>query len=298
MATLCLGEALVDLVCERPVSTLAEADGFVPHFGGATANVAVAAARAGAAVQLAGGTGDDALGGWLRDRLAAHGVGLEWFELVPGTATPLALVWTDVAGEPSYQLYAEALGATVTAIAPRLDDAVASCDALFFGTNSMASDGEREVTMAARARALELGRPVIFDPNVRMHRWADRRTAAEVANGCIAGALLARMNRFEAELLTGEADPERAAGVLVGAGARCVVITLGADGALLRGEVEADAAGVPARVRSTVGAGDAFTGVLLAALSAGGFDPAVLPGALAVAAAAGAAATEHWGAGA
>lgn len=298
MAILCLGEALVDLVCERPVASLAEADGFVPHFGGATANVAVAAARAGAAVQLAGGAGDDALGGWLRDRLTADGVGLEWFELVAGTATPLALVWVDAAGEPSYQLYAEAIGATVTALAPRLDDAVMSCDALFFGTNSMASDAEREVTMAARDRALDLGRPILFDPNVRMHRWPDGPAAAEAANACIEGALLARMNSVEAELLTGEADPERAAGALVAAGARCVVVTLGADGALLRGEVEADAAGVDARVRSTVGAGDAFTGVLLAALAAGGFDPAVLPDALAVAARAGAAATEHWGAGA
>jgi sugar/nucleoside kinase (ribokinase family) len=41
MPTLCLGEALVDLMCERPVSGLAQADAFVPHFGGAVANVAV-----------------------------------------------------------------------------------------------------------------------------------------------------------------------------------------------------------------------------------------------------------------
>src|SRR5213078_4634315 len=39
MRTLCLGEALVDLIAERR-------DAFVPHFGGATANIAVRAARA------------------------------------------------------------------------------------------------------------------------------------------------------------------------------------------------------------------------------------------------------------
>ena len=44
--TLCLGEALVDLICEQPRrGRLAEADAFVPHFGGAVANVAMVAAR-------------------------------------------------------------------------------------------------------------------------------------------------------------------------------------------------------------------------------------------------------------
>ena len=38
----CLGEALIDLICERPAASLAEADSFRPHFGGALANVAIA----------------------------------------------------------------------------------------------------------------------------------------------------------------------------------------------------------------------------------------------------------------
>ena len=47
VSTLCLGDALVDLICERPVADAAEADAFVPRFGGAVANVAVVAARCG-----------------------------------------------------------------------------------------------------------------------------------------------------------------------------------------------------------------------------------------------------------
>src|SRR3954466_8362898 len=37
--TLCVGEALGDLVCERPVASISEADSFTPRFGGAIANV-------------------------------------------------------------------------------------------------------------------------------------------------------------------------------------------------------------------------------------------------------------------
>ena len=92
MRTLCLGEALVDLICERPIQRLAEAESFVPHFGGAVANVAVVAARAGARVALAGGAGDDAWGRWLRDRLEDEGVDLSLFELIEGRQTPLAVV--------------------------------------------------------------------------------------------------------------------------------------------------------------------------------------------------------------
>jgi sugar/nucleoside kinase (ribokinase family) len=296
MRTLCLGEALVDLVCESPAASLAEAPAFVPHFGGATANVAVGAARAGAAVELAGGVGDDPWGAWLMARLRGAGVGLEWFAAVPGTQTPVAFVVSDAAGEPSFQLYAESLGATLAAAAERLPDAVDACGGLFFGSNTLAGRRERDLTMAARERALAAGTPVVFDPNVRAHRWRGPAEARAACAACLPGLALARMNLAEAELLTGEAEPERAASALLRAGARTAVVTLGAGGAILRGEAAADAAGVPANVRSTVGAGDALTGVLLARFAATGWDPAALADALPEAVAAGAAATERWSA--
>ena len=41
--------------------------------------------------------------------------------------------------------------------------------------------------MRARELALELGRPVIFDPNLRLHRWRSRAEAAASANACVPG---------------------------------------------------------------------------------------------------------------
>jgi fructokinase len=96
--------------------------------------------------------------------------------------------------------------------------------------------------------------------------------------------------------MTGERDPEWAARALVKAGARLVVITLGPDGAILRGELRADVPGVPARVLSTIGAGDALTGLLLARLAATGFYPAAVAAALPDAVAESARACERWGA--
>ena len=296
MPTLCLGEAIVDLVCERPVADLAEADSFAPHLGGAVANVAVGAARCGAEVALAGGAGDDPWGRWLRDGMLDAGVDLRWFELLPGFATPIAFVVTDADGEPSFQIYGDGIAATVEALAPRLDAAVDSCDGLFFSSNTLVGERERVQTMAARERALARGLPVVFDPNLRIARWPAAGAAAVAARACIPGALLVRANRTEAELITGEVDPARAADAMVEAGARLAVVTLGAGGALLRGEQTADVAGVPARVLSAVGAGDALMGVLLARLALDGFDAAAAVAALPNAVEAGARATERWGA--
>jgi fructokinase len=294
--TLCLGEALVDLICERPVDALPEAEALVPHFGGTVANVAVVAARAGAPVALAGGAGDDDWGRWLRSRLVDAGVDVSLFSLAPGRQTTLATVAIDHAGEARYQVYGDVGSTVVGALGDRLEQAVSESAALFISSNTLVEPDERAVTMHAREVALAAQRPVVFDPNLRLHRWRSTSDAAASAVACVPGALLVRCNLAEAAVLTGEDDPERAALALVKAGARLVVITLGAEGALLRGELRADVFAVAASVVSTLGAGDVLTGTLVARLAATGFYPAAVAAGLRDAVEAAARACERWGA--
>ncbi|MDQ3676784.1 MAG: PfkB family carbohydrate kinase, partial [Actinomycetota bacterium] len=278
MRTLCFGEAIVDLICRRPVTSLAEVDVFVPHCGGVSANVAVAAARGGAAVSLAGGTGDDQWGAWLHDRLAAEHVDLRWFGLADGLSTSLAFVTVDSAGEPSYQLYGDGIAAAVSALNDRLLEAVEACDALLFTSNTLAGAQEAMLTMGARERALELGRPIVFDPNVRLRRWDDSPARAAAAAGdCVPGAFLVKCNAAEGRMLTGESDPEAVAASLLAAGAQHVIVTSGERGAILRGGgLRHHVAGRPAAVVSTTGAGDVFLGTLLARLGTTDFYPPAL----------------------
>jgi fructokinase len=291
-----LGEVVVDLVCERPVHELGQADAFVPHFGGAPGNVAIVAARAGASMALAGGAGDDPWGRWLRDRLAAEEVDVSRFELVPGAPTPLALITVDASGEAHYNIYGDTIESVMRALADRIEPAVDGAAALYLSSNTLVGEHERAVTMRARDRALELERQVIFDPNLRLARWRSHADAAASCNACVPGALLVRCTEAEATLMTGEYDPERAATALLKAGARLVAITLGSHGAILRGEERADALGHQVAVRSTIGAGDAVTGTLLARLAATDFYPAAAAAGLRDAVAAGAAACGRWGA--
>jgi sugar/nucleoside kinase (ribokinase family) len=293
---LCLGEALVDLICEQPIEGLGEAGAFVPHFGGVVANVAIVAARAGARVALAGGAGGDDWGRWLSARLAREGVELRWFQLVDGRQTAVALVTVGDEGEPRYHLYGDTIPTVVHALGGRVEQAVDRCGALFISSNTLVTGEERDVTMRARELMLERERPVMFDPNLRLHRWPSRAQAAASCNACVPGALLVRATADEAAVMTGEEDPERAALALVKAGARLVVLTLGARGVILRGELRADVAGRSARVLSTVGAGDVLTGLLLARLALTGFYPPAVAAALPEAVEASARACERWGA--
>jgi sugar/nucleoside kinase (ribokinase family) len=137
-------------------------------------------------------------------------------------------------------------------------------------------DGSRPAARRALALALERGMTISVDPS----------SAAPLASTpafleWVEGASLLLPNADEARVLTGEADPERAARTLARAVANSgsdrvvhrsveVVVTLGADGAMWSdGERVLRAPAVAARVVDTTGAGDAFAAGLLAARAAG-----------------------------
>lgn len=288
--TLCLGDAVVDLICERPLGDVSAADAFVPHFGGAVATVAVTAARHGAHVAFAGTAGDDPWGRWLRARLQREGVGTELLSLVPGAQTPVSLVAVSPEGIPRDRVYGERIA---TSAGDGLDEAVRASAALMIGSGG---PEESEATMRARKVALSLERPVVFDAQPRVERWRSRAEAAAVANACVPDALLVRAGAGDAELMTGEDDPERAALAMLKAGARMVVITLGLEGAILRGELRLDVEGVDAPVVSTIGAGEVLTGVLLARLATSAYYPSAVAASLPEAVAEATRACERWGA--
>jgi sugar/nucleoside kinase (ribokinase family) len=193
-------------------------------------------------------------------------------------------------------VYGQPLPTVAAAVGDDVADAVAESAALFVSSNTLVGVQERSVTMRAVGAARATARPVVVDPNIRLHRWDSPARAADAVSACVPGAVLVRANEEEAALMTGEDDPERAAGALLEADARLVVITLGPEGAILRGSVQADVAGVPANVVSTIGAGDVLTGVLMARLALGDFDPSAAKAALPEAVAASARACERWAA--
>lgn len=297
MRTLCFGEAVVDLVCQRPAASLGEADAFVAHAGGHGATVAATAARAGASVALGGGAGDDAWGAWLHDRLEGEGVGLEWFRLAGDRRTGLSFVTVDAHGEPTRTDHGDGIAAATAGAKRRLLDALTASDALCLGTGLLAGKAEAALAEAVRERALELGRPVVFDATIRLDRWDGNSGRAGAACGaCVPGAFLVVCGAADARMITGESRVEQAAASLLAAGAQHVVVHVEGRGAILRAPgLRRDAAAPPVAVTSTLGASEVLLGVLVAALGKTDFYAPAVAAALPEAVAEAARACERWG---
>lgn len=261
---LVIGSLNMDLVatCARlpaPGETVAGTS-FAALPGGKGANQAVAAARLGARVFMAGSVGTDAFGASLRAGLVAEGIDTAHLAAVPGP-TGTALIAVDAAGANQIVVVPGANAATGPALIDRALGSVPGPGILML---------QHEIPPAAVAHALRAGRAagwfVLLNPAPARAIPTELMDAIDLIapNETEAAHLLCH------ELRTAE---EAAAGAraLVAAGARAALITLGAAGA-----VYADAGGVrvqaPVAVRAvdTTGAGDAFLGALASVLAAGG----------------------------
>jgi fructokinase len=296
---LSIGEAIVDLICERNLLPDEAPDAFVPHQGGAPANVAAAVAARGTPSALLGGVGQDPWGEWLVDGLEAAGVDSRWLARLEGALTPIAVATFNHHGEPSFLVYGEDVGPMMRAAADRLEEAIASSQAVILGSNTMVGSAEREVTRTAVRLALEAGVPVMLDPNHRPTRWIDQRTAVEFGLELAASATVVKCNVAEARLLTGESGRDRAAAALASLGPDLVVVTDGPHEVVTAGAATATDAppGIPAaEMVSELGAGDAFMGSLASGLAGLGWDLARVGEVLPRASADAAACCRTWGA--
>ena len=296
MKVVCLGEALVDLVCEQPVASLAEAPSFVPRPGGSLANIATVAARFGAEVEMLGGAGDDEWGRWLRDRLGAEGVGVGRFRLA-GAGTAHAFVAISEQREPDFAFFGGEVRPGSVA-GPDLEPAMSGePGVLVVGSDTIIEPGEREVTARALELATERGWLVLCDPNLRPRRWPAEETMLEAIRDLIAPAHVIKCNGAEAVALSGEGDPVEAGCALSSSGHSVAAVTLGAGGAVLcaEGRVAARAEARSVELVDATGAGDSVAGVLAASLALG-IGPAGLGPALQVALDVAGGVIERWGA--
>ncbi|WP_432026940.1 ribokinase [Streptomyces sp. 1222.5] len=258
---LVVGSANADLVIgveRRPAAgeTVLGGD-LAVHPGGKGANQAVAAGRLGARTALLARVGDDGHGRLLLDSLRAAGVDTAGV-LVGGAPTGVALITVDPSGDNSIVVSPGANSRLVPA------DARAAVPLLHA---SRVVSAQLEIpleTVVEVVRNLAPGSRFVLNPS------PPRPLPAEVLAAC--DPLI--VNEHEARVLLGDTcvseDPEDWARRLLAEGPRSVVVTLGADGALV-----CDGSGVR-RVPSvkvdavdTTGAGDAFTAALAWRLGAG-----------------------------
>jgi len=252
-----LGAVNVDLVVRgvplpRPGETVLGGS-FERHHGGKGGNQAVAAARAlrggpaDGAVRFLGAVGDDPMGTEALEALRNEAVDVSHVSVAQQTATGVALIVVDDAGENQI---AVAAGANTT-LTP--DDIEAGLEGFGPGSVLLGSlEVPLDVVRRAAERARELGGTVVLNPAPGA---AEARALLDLAD-------VITPNQRELSVLGHDAESIRAAHP----GLR-VVLTLGERGAEIDGLTKVPAPQV--RAVDTTGAGDAVNGVLAAGLLEG-----------------------------
>jgi 2-dehydro-3-deoxygluconokinase len=265
-----LGESMVLLLAEQS-GPMREATTFRRHIAGAESNLAIGLSRLGHSTGWFSRVGDDEFGRALVFRIRGEGVDTSHVIADPQAPTGLVIRERREAG-PIEQVYYRRGSAASRMSAGDLDQAyIASAKFLHLtGITPALSPGCRETVFAAAEMARAAGVRVVLDPNYRSKLW-DPAAARSVMRDLAARSDLVLPGLDEAELLTGESDPEAAARQLRQLGPSLVVVKLGAQGALALAEDEViRVPGTPVeRIVDPVGAGDAFAAGFLAGLLRG-----------------------------
>ncbi|MFI2410136.1 ribokinase [Streptomyces sp. NPDC018947] len=228
------------------------------HPGGKGANQAVAAARLGARTALLARVGDDSHGRLLLDSQREAGVDTVGV-LVGGAPTGVALITVDPSGDNSIVVSPGANGR----LAPEDVRAAAS---LFQASRVVSAQLEIPLESVVEVtRSLAPGSRFVLNPS------PPRPLPREVLAAC--DPLI--VNEHEAKVILGDAcvsgRPEDWARLLLAKGPRSVVVTLGAEGALVASAAEGVTRVPSVKVDAvdTTGAGDAFTAALAWRLGTG-----------------------------
>lgn len=254
------GEALIDLVPGDDGRLMALA-------GGSPFNVAIGLGRLGVSTGYLGPISDDGFGDLLAARLADAQVD----EVLAGRRalpTSLAMVHLGASGHASYRFYLEGTSATSL----RTEDATGLSTAaplhISLGAVTFATDSTGPA-LASLARDAALRPFVSLDPNVRPAVMGDRAEAARTMDEIVTCVDLVKVSDDDLAALHPGEDPLAVAGRWATSGPALVVVTRGAQGAfaIRREGGTLTVASHEVDVVDTVGAGDAFSSGLLAALA-------------------------------
>ena len=262
-----VGSNMVDLVTygERlphPGETL-EAPRFELGRGGKGANQAAAAAKLGAEVVMVSHVGDDLFGRDTIEGMQALGINTDHVRAVAGTTSGVAPIFVTPNGENSILIIK---GANDTLSPADVDEATAEllrCDLILLQLEIPLETVYYTIEWAQRH-----GKRVLLNPAPATQALSFER---------IASVDFFMPNQTELAILSGlptdtAEEAFAAATLLLDRGMRVVVVTLGAEGAILVAPGQhLKIPPVPVQARDTTGAGDAFIGAF-AFHHAGGLD--------------------------
>jgi len=265
---LCIGEALIDMICTDRGQALSDGQHFLKKAGGAPANVAAAIAAFGGSVDLAAKVGDDPFGKHLSDVLQSFGVSTKWVLKDPRYFTTFAFVSLMDNGERDFYFNRGADGQLSVDEIEAIDPGGYSI--FHFGSATGFLEGPlQSAYKALLLRALDNKVFISFDPNYRHLLFRDNtKSFVDQSWDFLKVCDFFKVSDEESMLLTGATNVKDAAAALLAKTKAIFAITVGKEGALLgmNNRIE-EVSGITVKPIDTTGAGDAFTGAVLYQLS-------------------------------
>ncbi len=268
-----MGEILIDFI---PIEEHGTTVGFRFYPGGSPFNVAVTLARLEQPTAFLSKLADDFFGRYLRGYLEQQHIATHLLQQDAQAATTLAFVTVE-AGEALYTFYDAGAADTLLSV----EELPAACfeetRILHFGSISLLR-GTTPAAVLATAERLKGQALLSFDPNLRSGMVRDEPSYRALIQRLVSLSDIIKLSAADMAWLAPEEPQEQVAADLLARGAAMVVVTQGSEGVFaFRAAAQGSALRwrIPAfqvAVADTVGAGDAFSGGLLAALAERGVD--------------------------
>ena len=268
MKILCIGEALIDMICTDKGKSLSVGEQFIKKPGGAPTNVAAAIAALGGKVELAAKVGNDPFGKQLADVMESFGVSTHWMLRDNEYFTTFAFVSLMEDGERDFVFNRGADGQLTKEEIEVID--LSGISIIHFGSATAFLPGPlQEAYKRLLQKALERDIFISFDPNYR-HLLFKNNTQSFIDQSWhfLRECHFFKLSDEEATLITGVPSVEQAASILLQKTKAVFTITLGKEGAMVGFNGSTTIVqSIPVKPVDTTGAGDAFVGAVLYQLS-------------------------------
>jgi len=268
MKILCIGEALIDMICTDTGSSLSKGEHFLKKPGGAPTNVAAAIAALGGDVLLSAKVGADPFGHQLIDVMKDFGVSTIWMVQDKDHFTTFAFVSLMEDGERDFVFNRGADGQLNENDIAGID--LDECSIIHFGSATAFLPGPlQQAYKSLLQKALKKNIFISFDPNYRHLLFKNNtETFIEQSWNFMQQCHFFKVSDEEAMLITGSSSVYDAANILSQKTKATFAITLGKAGTLLmhqNNKITVDSIAV--QPIDTTGAGDAFVGAVLYQMS-------------------------------
>ncbi len=264
MKILCIGEALIDMICTDKGSSLAEGNHFLKKTGGAPTNVAAAISALGGSVELAAKVGNDPFGKQLIQVMQEFGVSTRWMLVDDTHFTTFAFVSLMEDGERDFVFNRGADGQLSREEVDEIP--LNDVSIIHFGSATGFLPGPLQAAyQSLLQKALQKNIFISFDPNYRHLLFPNNtRSFIDQSWNFLKACHFFKLSDEEAMLITGAASVEDAAALLLEKTNAVFTITLGKEGTLFGFQGRTSIIpSIPIKPVDTTGAGDAFVGAVL-----------------------------------